>query len=135
MAIQGFWDDFGMNEAIVIFDMVQETELPDALICEEGKHFLDPREEILFEMSNVASAICRSHELTMEARQEFGDLSLVAWWLDDRFSRRNIEMAQEALARAEVARALREECERKLDWATFFLTNAETVAQEVVECL
>jgi len=134
MAIKGFWDSFGMGEAEVVWERLQEAPMPDAVICDAGKHMIDPRLEQSWIMGNVASAICRAHELTTEVREAFGDLSLMAWWLD-RFDRRTIEMAQEALAKADVDQETREDCERKLDWALFFLTNAETVAQEVMESL
>jgi hypothetical protein len=135
MAINGFWDSFGMREAEVIWERVQEAPMPDAVICDAGKHMINPRLEMMWEMGNVASAICRAHELTTEVRKAFGDLSLMAWWWSDQFDRRTIEMAQEALAKADMDQETREDCERKLDWALFFLTNAETVAQEVMESL
>ena len=134
MAIRGFWDNFSMAHADMIFEEIRLAEMPDAIICEEGKHFIEPRLEMMWEMGNVASAIVRAHELTTEVRQAFGDPSLMAWWWD-RFDRCTIEMAQEALVKADVDRETREDCERKLDWALFFLMNAETIAQEVVESL
>jgi len=133
LAVKGFWDSFGMREADTIWGWIEEVELPDAVICEEGK-LHNPRLEMMWEMGNVASAICRAHELTTEVRETFGDLSLMAWWWD-RFDRTTIEMAQESLAKADVSQETREDCERKLEWALFFLTNAETVAQEVVESM
>lgn len=135
LAIRGFWDNFSMNEAEAIWSWVEEVELPDAIICNAGKHFIEPRLEMMWEMGNVASAITRAHELTTEVRETFGDLSLMAWWWADSFDRSTIEMAQEALTKAVIGREVREECERKLDWALFFLTNAETIAQGVVESL
>ena len=135
MAIKGFWDNFGMKEAETIWERLQEAPMPDAVICDAGKHLIDPRLEQSWIMGNVASAICRAHELTTEVRETFGDLSLTAWWWSDQFDRRTIEMAQEALARADVSQEVREDCARKLDWALFFLTNAETVAQEVMGSL
>ena len=135
LAVKGFWDNFSMAHAEVIFEWIEEVELPDAIVCEAGKHFIEPRLEMMWEMGNVASAICRAHELTTEVRETFGDLSLMAWWWADSFDRSTIEAAQESLAKANVSQELREDCERKLEWALFFLVNAETVAQEVVESL
>lgn len=136
MAIKGFWDNFGMRHAEVIFEEIERIKMPDAVItaCKDcgHKHMLNPRLELMWEMGNVASAICRAHELTTEVRQQFGDLSLMAWWWADRFDRRTIEMAQEALAKANIDWETRTECERKLDWALFFLENAEEVAQDIV---
>jgi hypothetical protein len=135
LAARGFFDDFSMREAEVIFERIEASGMPDAVICDEGKHMVDPRFEAMWIMGNVASAICRAQELTTEARQMFGDPSLSAWWLNDHFRRRDIEMAQETLARATVSDEIRAGCERRLEDAVFYLSNAEWVAVEVLECL
>lgn len=134
MAINGFWDNFGMEEAEVVWERVQEAPMPDAVICDAGKHLIDPRLEQSWVMGNVASAICRAYELTTEAREAFGDPSLL-YWREDCFDRRIIEMAQEALAKADVSQEVRKYCEDRLADALFYLENAEWVAQEVMESL
>jgi len=134
MAIRGFWDNFGMRHAEKIFEEVQSIEMPDAVICEHGKHWINPRVEPLWVMGNVASAICRAYELTTEAREAFGDPSLL-YWREDCFDRRIIEMAQKKLAKADVSQEVRKHCEDKLADALFFLENAEWVAQEVMASL
>lgn len=135
LAARGFWDNFSMAHAETIWGWIERVELPDAVICEAGKHFIEPRLEMMWEIGNVKSAVCRAQELTTEVRQAFGDLSLCAWWWSDKFNRTTIEMAQEALEKSHLPEHQKVKLQEKLEWALFFLINAEGVAQEVVECL
>ena len=135
LAIQGFWDDFSMVEAEMIFEWIKGAEMPNGVIqrCPEcgKKHIFAPQLRMLHEMGDVAEAIRQAEWLTTEARQEFGDPTLMAWWWDD-FNRATIELAQEMLQKADVFDEIRAECGRKLEYALYFLSNAEWMAQEVV---